>query len=146
MQATVRRAAPQDVARVLELCRLLSVGDEPELSEQAARQRLRATADDPDHAVYVAESDGRILGTFALVFVAGLAHAGRPFGIVEDVAVDPCAQGQGVGRRMMRFAMDRCAERGCYKLALSSRLSRGPAHRFYESLGFEKHGFSFMVA
>ena len=146
MQATIRRAAPQDAARLLELCRLLSVGDEPDLALEAARQRLRATADDPDHAVYVAESDGRIVGTFALVLVAGLAHGGRPFGIVEDVAVDPSAQGQGVGKQLMRFAMDRCAERGCYKLALSSRLSREPAHRFYESLGFEKHGFSFMVS
>ena len=56
------------------------------------------------------------------------------------------ARGQGIGRTMMRFAMQRCAARGCYKLALSSHLCREEAHRFYEALGFGKHGYSFLVA
>jgi GNAT superfamily N-acetyltransferase len=46
---------------------------------------------------------------------------------------------------MMRFAMDRCAEAGCYKLALSSNVRREDAHRFYERLGFVQHGLSFSV-
>ena len=52
-------------------------------------------------------------------------------------------QARGVGKAMMRFARARCRKAGCYKLALSSNLKRAAAHRFYESLGFEKHGFSF---
>jgi GNAT superfamily N-acetyltransferase len=46
---------------------------------------------------------------------------------------------------MMRRAMDECRQAGCYKLALSSNLKREAAHRFYEGLGFEKHGYSFWV-
>jgi len=34
---------------------------------------------------------------------------------------------------------------GCYKLMLSSNLRREAAHRFYASLGFEKHGYSFQI-
>ena len=30
-------------------------------------------------------------------------------------------------------------------MALSSNLKREAAHAFYESLGFEKHGYSFRV-
>jgi hypothetical protein len=47
---------------------------------------------------------------------------------------------------MMRFALDRCCEAGCYKMALSSNLRRPAAHRFYESLGFARHGYSFSIA
>jgi len=38
-----------------------------------------------------------------------------------------------------------CRSAGCYKLALSSNLKRAGAHRFYDSLGFERHGFSFVT-
>jgi GNAT superfamily N-acetyltransferase len=74
-----------------------------------------------------------------------LAHGCQPSGVVEDVAVHPARQGQGIGRQMMYFAMQRCRDAGCYKLALSSNLKREEAHRFYESLGFERHGYSFQV-
>jgi hypothetical protein len=32
-----------------------------------------------------------------------------------------------------------------YPFVLSSNLSREQAHRFYEALGFEKHGYSYRV-
>jgi GNAT superfamily N-acetyltransferase len=46
---------------------------------------------------------------------------------------------------MMEHARDACRRAGCYKLALSSNLKRADAHRFYDSLGFERHGFSFVT-
>jgi predicted GNAT family acetyltransferase len=36
-------------------------------------------------------------------------------------------------------------EAGCYKMALSSNVKRAAAHAFYESLGFERHGYSFVI-
>jgi ribosomal protein S18 acetylase RimI-like enzyme len=64
---------------------------------------------------------------------------------VEDVAVLPRYQGRGIGRAMMRHAMSECRAAGCYKLTLSSNLKREAAHRFYDGLGFERHGYSFRV-
>ena len=46
---------------------------------------------------------------------------------------------------MMRFAMARATEKHCYKIVLSSNAKRERAHSFYESLGFERHGFSFRI-
>jgi GNAT superfamily N-acetyltransferase len=106
-------------------------------------------------AVVVAEEGPRLGEVEALVAQSreagmtvelGLAHGARHHAIVEDVVVAAEARGQGIGEAMMRFAMQRCAERRCYKLALSSHLRREEAHRFYERLGFTKHGYSFLVA
>jgi len=74
-----------------------------------------------------------------------LGHLGAPSAIVEDVVVAPDCQGQGLGKAMMQFALDRCRSKGCYKLMLASSAKRERAHTFYESLGFERHGFSFRV-
>jgi ribosomal protein S18 acetylase RimI-like enzyme len=74
-----------------------------------------------------------------------LGHRGAPSGVIEDVAVDPQCQGQGIGKTMVQHALRLCGEKGCYKLALSSNLKRERAHAFYESLGFERHGYSLSV-
>jgi GNAT superfamily N-acetyltransferase len=86
-----------------------------------------------------------VVGTFALLVLDNLAHGLTPAGLVESVVVAEGRRGQGIGAAMMRFAMDRCAEAGCYKLALSSNVRRVDAHRFYERLGFVQHGLSFSV-
>ncbi len=74
-----------------------------------------------------------------------LAHNGAPSAIIEDVAVDPGWQGRGIGKQMMQYAMKLCRDKGCYKAALSSNLKREKAHAFYESLGFERHGYSYRI-
>lgn len=99
----------------------------------------------PNYKVYVAENEEEIVGTFALLIMDNLAHQGTPSGVVEDVAVLNNLQGKGIGKMMMEFAMAKCKEAGCYKLVLSSNVKRKEAHAFYESLDFEKHGFSFRV-
>jgi GNAT superfamily N-acetyltransferase len=74
-----------------------------------------------------------------------LAKRGRRSGIVEDVAVAPARQGQGIGRAMMQHARKQCIEADCYKLMLSSGQQRYRAHAFYDSLGMKRHGVSFLT-
>ena len=68
-----------------------------------------------------------------------------PSGLIEDVVVKSEWQGKGIGKQMMLFALAQCKENGCYIAALSSNIKRDRAHQFYESVGFEKHGFSFLI-
>lgn len=144
-RATLRRACVEDVPRLLALYALLDTGAEPLLDEATARARFEALTARDEHRIHVAVRDGVVVGTYALVFVGGLAHTARDSAVVEDVVVAPECQGEGIGRLMMDHAMAQCAERGCYKLALSSHLRREAAHRFYEGLGFRRHGLSFLV-
>ena len=74
-----------------------------------------------------------------------MAHNGTPSAVVEDVGILPMLQGKGIGKMMMEFALKYAKEKGCYKMSLSSNLKREKAHQFYESLGFKKHGFSFLM-
>ena len=130
---------------VLHLLRALDLPGAPEPDAAEAARRFARFASYPDYAVYLAEEDGVPVGTFALLVMDNLAHGGAPAGVVESVVVAEGRRGQGIGRAMMRFAMERCAAAGCYKLVLSSNVRREAAHRFYEDLGFVQHGLSFSV-
>lgn len=141
----IRRAGPADLPAVLRLLHALAPAGEPGPDPERAARTFARLAEYPDYAVYVAEEAGAVLGTFALLVMDNLAHGGAPAGVVENVVVDEARRGRGVGRAMLRFAMDRCAEAGCYKLVLSSNVRRKGAHRFYQGLGFVQHGLSFSV-
>jgi ribosomal protein S18 acetylase RimI-like enzyme len=99
----------------------------------------------PNYKLYVALRDGNIAGTFALLIMDNLGHMGAPSAVIEDVAVDPALQGCGIGKTMLCHALEAARQAGCYKATLSSNLARERAHRFYDSLGFERHGYSFQV-
>ncbi|PMD95014.1 GNAT family N-acetyltransferase [Siphonobacter sp. BAB-5405] len=140
----IRPAQAEDLPAVLALYQ--NAFEDPEiLSPEQALATFQRMQSYPDYTLYVAEQERVILGTFALLIMDNLGHAGARSGVVEDVAVHTSAQGQGIGREMMTFAMERCREKQCYKMALSSNLKRERTHAFYESLGFQKHGFSFLI-
>ncbi|MBC7995918.1 MAG: GNAT family N-acetyltransferase [Rhizobacter sp.] len=118
-------------------------GPHDETTARAAWDRMHLAV--PGVRVFIAQRAGIAVGTYTLFILPLLAHAGAPEAVVEDVAVHPEAQGQGIGRALMQHAMDLAREAGCYKLALSSNQRREQAHAFYERLGFARHGVSFAV-
>lgn len=142
---TIRPASGADLPDVLRLYAQPALDDGKVISLSEAKQIFKRMAQYPDYRLYVAVSDNKIVGTFALLVMDNLGHLGTCSGIVEDVAVEPAYQGQGVGKAMMAHARDLCRGRGCYKIVISSNLKRPKAHAFYESLGFERHGYSFRL-
>jgi len=142
---SVREATEADLPAILRVYAQPELDHGRVLDLDQARGQWRRIHEHPDYKVYVAELDRGVVGTFALLIMPNISHLGAPAGIVDQVGVLPQHQGRGVGRLMMEHARDICRRAGCYKLMLSSNLKRQQAHAFYESLGFEKHGFSFRL-
>jgi GNAT superfamily N-acetyltransferase len=145
MSVQIRLATLEDVPAILQIYAQPDFDNGKILTQIEAEKIFLKQQQYPDYEVFVAETEGEIIGTFALLIMDNLAHQGTPSAIVEDVGVLPNFQNKGIGKKMMEFAMKKAKEKGCYKLVLSSNLKRGKAHQFYESLGFRKHGFSFLI-
>jgi GNAT superfamily N-acetyltransferase len=145
MSAHIRPAIEADLPSVLALYAQPDLDNGQVLSEDEARAVFAQFARYPNYRLFVALRDGTVVGTYALLVMHNLAHRGAPSAIAEDVVVDKACQGQGIGRQMMAHALQRAKEAGCYKLALSSNRKRTDAHAFYESLGFQQHGLSFVM-
>ena len=141
----IRDAVEGDLAEVLRVLAESGIDGAHSFTVDEAREHLGRIRQRSNYRLLVALADGEILGTYSLVIVDKLGKRGMPAGVVEDVAVSPSAQRKGVGRAMMAHAIEECRKAGCYKVALSSNLKRTDAHGFYESLGFERHGYSLAV-
>lgn len=144
MNVQIRPATINDVGHILQIY-AKALDNDNVLSVENAQAIFLKQQQYPDYQVFVAEFNHEIVGTFALLIMENMAHLGTPSAVVEDVGVLPTIQGKGIGKVMMAFALEKAKEKGCYKMSLSSNLRREQAHQFYESLGFKKHGFSFLM-
>lgn len=93
--------------------------------------------------VAVAVLDGLIVGTYSMYYCANLAHAGRPFAVIENVIVAAHVRSSGVGRSLMAHAKENARLKDCYKVMLSTGVKRPQNLKFYEACGFvgDKIGF-----
>lgn len=146
MEIIIREATEVDLPAILSLYAQLGQDDGTVLDFDDAGRIFARLKTYPDYRMYVALAGCRVVGTFALLIMDAIAHHGARSGILEDVVVEAGLRNRGVGRKMMAYAGNLCREKGCYKIALTSNRNREAAHRFYESLGYEKHGYSFTIA
>ncbi len=142
---SIRVATEEDLPAILKLYREARIDGEGGFTVEEAVAHFALLKSYPSFRVFVAVIGEAIAGTYELVILDNMAKRGRKSGVVEDVAVHPDHQGRGVGRRMMQHALEQCRLAGCYKMTLSSNVKREGAHRFYELLGFTRHGYSFQV-
>ena len=92
---------------------------------------------DPRHRLVVAEQDGEIVATFQLSFLPHLVLIGTERAQIEAVRVRSSYRGQGLGRAVLKWAINEARECGCGLVQLTTNAERDDARRFYESLGFE---------
>jgi len=148
MKVLIRQATIDDLPDVLSLYAQPDMDNHEVTTLEKATQIFEQFSKYPNYRLYVAcypSADNKIVGTFALLVMDNIGHQGTPSAIVEDVVVSTAHQSQTIGSEMMLHAMDLARQAGCYKLALSSNQKRHRAHAFYESLGFQKHGYSFQI-
>ena len=142
MPIAIRPAVPAEFPVVADLC------------ESAYAAYLSADADSyvevlrdvPARAaaarVLVAVDDERaaVLGTVTFVPDGGpLGEIARPDETeFRMLAVDPSAQGRGVGTALMRRVLEETRRRGKRGVACSTQPGMRAAHRIYERLGFSR--------
>lgn len=108
----------------------------PQLSRTArvARERLERVVADGRSRLLAACHDGRVVGMLTVVWYA--APAGTR-GWIEDVVVDQACRRMGIGRALVRRAVEVAREAGVDTLTLTSRPARAAARALYVSEGFE---------
>lgn len=114
-----------------------------------ADPRYRAAFDtivaDPNQILVAAALDGRVVGTLQLSFLPGLSFRGAWRGQIEAVRIVAGLRGRGYGEQLIAWAVERCRERDCFLVQLTSSSQRADAHRFYQRLGWSKSHVGFKL-
>jgi ribosomal protein S18 acetylase RimI-like enzyme len=135
----IRDALPSEHAALGDLCvrAYRAIGS---VSDRYAAA-LRDAAGRADSARVLAAVDGEeLLGCVTLILGDGpLREISTPDeGEFRMLAVDPSAQGRGVGEALVRACIDEIRRAGRSRVVLSSAGDMVAAHRLYERLGFTR--------
>jgi GNAT superfamily N-acetyltransferase len=99
-----------------------------------------------NQTLYVAELAGEVVGTFQTMITTSLNGRGAYAMIIEAVQTRGEMRGEGIGARMIEFAIAEAKSRGVRLVQLTSNAARKDAHRFYERLGFKPSHLGFKMA
>jgi GNAT superfamily N-acetyltransferase len=148
---------PAEVRDVATIAALIAMGAPAGAADRAAAEAegrhpayaeafARLSGSSSNH-LFVALLADRVVGTYQLTVLPGIAQRGRVRGKIESVHVDPDLRSSGIGAAMMRHAVGQARALGVGLLELTSDKRRTNAHRFYERLGFARshEGFKMVL-
>lgn len=92
--------------------------------------------DENQEIIVVENQNKEIIGTLQLTFIQYLNRKASLRAQIETVRVRSDQRGNGVGRKMMQYAIDRAKERKAYLIQLTTDKKRPKALKFYKNLGF----------
>ena len=106
-----------------------------DLDKNKAREILKKIKQNPNHIIYVAIDNKKIVGSTTLLIEQKFIHDGGLVGHIEDVVVRKDYEGQGIGMKLVISLLDVAKQRKCYKTILNCE---DILKQFYEKIGFKK--------
>lgn len=107
-----------------------------DLNKNKAKEILKKISQNPDHVIFVAEHQKKIIGSTTLLIEQKFIHNGGKVGHIEDVVVSEKFQSRGIGAIIIKTVLEYAKSQGCYKTILDCDDS---VRQFYEKLGFSRH-------
>lgn len=138
---TFRLAKIEDLPEIISMLADDVYGAQREnITEKVSEKYLEAfrkIQDDPNQELTVAEIDGNKVATFQLTFIQYLNFEGTLRAQIEAVRTRSDYRGQGIGTKVLTYAINRAKEKGCSLVQLTSDKRRTEVLKFYEKLGFK---------
>lgn len=136
MTLVIRPAISADTAQILAIVApILAAGETYAIARDLDAAAVAAYWFDPGHEVFVAETDGSVLGTYYL-----MANQGGGGAHVANCGymTAPAARGRGIARAMAQHSLAHAAERGFRAMQFNHVVSTNSgAVALWKSLGFE---------
>ena len=136
---TIRPAEINDAAALAQL--MCELGYETTKSEM--EMRLQRIATDERYRTFVAVCDGNVCGMIGTLTYPSIEH-NDPSGRIVALVILRTMRRRGIGRALIATVEKDFAQRGIRRIALNTQLAREDAHKFYESLGYERNGWRYV--
>ena len=133
------KAIHSDISELIALLKsLFEQEEEFEPNPEAQRKALSKIILDPKIGIIlVARDDEKILGMINLLFTESTA-LGSKVAILEDMVVLSKSRSEGVGSKLMDYAISVAKKEGCKRITLLTDIENTKAQSFYQKKGFVK--------
>jgi len=105
------------------------------IDKNKAKEILKKIKQNPNHIIYVAIDDKKIIGSTTLLIEQKFIHNGGLVGHIEDVVVRKDYERKGIGIKLVTSMLERAKEKNCYKTILDCK---DDVKQFYEIIGFKR--------
>ncbi|MGC2353523.1 MAG: GNAT family N-acetyltransferase [Candidatus Udaeobacter sp.] len=105
--------------------------------------RLKLILSNPAYKTFIAIMDGCVCGMIGTLTYPSYEH-NDPSGRILALVTLSAARRRGIGRALIAAAEKDFGQKGIRRVALDTRSTREDAHKFYESLGYERNGWRFV--
>ncbi|OCP09204.1 MULTISPECIES: GNAT family N-acetyltransferase [unclassified Ensifer] len=141
---TIRAASAGDLPGLLALYSELNP-DDPVLDAALAADRFAAIDAQPGMTIFIGFAGGIAAASVSLVIVPNLTRGAAPYALVENVVTAAAFRRKGFAGALIRHAIAKAWDSGCYKVMLLTG-SKDPATlRFYENCGFKQDKTGYQV-
>jgi len=106
-----------------------------DLDKNKANEILKKIKQNPNHIIYVAIDNKKIVGSTTLLIEQKFIHDGGFVGHIEDVVVRKDYEGKGIGIKLVTSMLEHAKEKNCYKTILDCK---DDVKQFYERIGFKR--------
>ena len=104
------------------------------IDKNKAKEILKKIKQNPNHIIYVAIDDKKIIGSTTLLIEQKFIHDGGLVGHIEDVVVRKDYERKGIGIKLVTSMLECAKEKNCYKTILDCK---NDVKQFYERIGFK---------
>jgi GNAT superfamily N-acetyltransferase len=116
----------------------LHPADAPLPADHVVQTLWDSILSDPRLYYIVADIAEQLVATCNLTIVPNLTRGARPYGIIENVVTHPLYRRQGLGTKVLRYALTIAWQQNCYKVMLLTGSKQEETLHFYERAGFRR--------
>ena len=135
-----RLATHDDLSKIVQMLSDDPLGAKREIFDDPLPETyikaFKSIKDDPNNELVIATTGVDIAGFLQITFIPYLTYQGRWRTLVEGVRVNKKYRGQGIGKRLFKWAIQRAKDKNCHLIQLTTDKQRPDAIKFYESLEF----------
>jgi GNAT superfamily N-acetyltransferase len=142
-----RKAVKADLPSIIALHEADEMGGHGDAwtseNQPAYEAAFTALLSDPREHVFVAEEQGRVIGSMIATVLVEITGRGKPHVLFRSIQVAGSHRSLGIGAAMMAYVEEQSRHWGASVAELTSSSKRKDAHRFYDRLGYAQSHLGF---
>ena len=118
---------------LLEL--ISSIEDASKFNVETALENCKQIIQHPNSYIYIARMSKKVVGFINFTIRKTILHK-APSGLIDEIVVAKIHHKQGIGKKLIAAAIEKCTKLGCCEVEVSTEITNKAAISFYKNCGF----------